>query len=94
MPTAVRCEALVRELRAVWKHVSAERGGKAAPGWRPRPALLAAASRLRNVSLEPLVRLALRADRTIKGREVGDPWDALAMLVARFVGVSALSDAA
>jgi DNA polymerase III subunit delta len=86
--------ALGRELRAVWKHLLAERGGKSAPGWRPRPALLAAAQRLRNLPLEPLVRLAVRADRTIKGREIGDPWDALAMLVARFVGVSALSDAA
>jgi hypothetical protein len=38
--------------------------------------------------------MAVRVDRTIKGRQVGDPWDALAVLVARLAGVNTLSDAA
>ncbi|HKE44895.1 MAG TPA: DNA polymerase III subunit delta [Steroidobacteraceae bacterium] len=86
---------LSRELRALWQHLSQERGGRSAPAWqRPSPALLAAAQRARNVDFTDLVTLAVRADRTIKGRNPGDAWDALALLAARLAGVRTLADAA
>jgi hypothetical protein len=56
--------------------------------------LLAAAQRARNLNLPNLLSLAVRADRTIKGRNPGDPWDVLALLVARLAGARALADAA
>ena len=87
--------AVSRELRALWQHLSRESGGRPAPGWqRPHPGLLAAAHRVRNLPIGDFVRMAVRVDRTIKGRQVGDPWDALAVLVARLAGVNTLSDAA
>jgi hypothetical protein len=49
---------------------------------------------LRKEPIADFVRLAARVDRTIKGREIGDPWDALVTLVARVAGVSTLSEAA
>ncbi len=80
---------------ALWQHLSRESSGRSAPGWqRPQPGLLAAADRVRNRPIADFVRMAVRVDRTIKGRQVGDPWDALAMLVARLAGVNTLSDAA
>ncbi|HZF26160.1 MAG TPA: DNA polymerase III subunit delta [Steroidobacteraceae bacterium] len=86
---------LSRELRALWQHLSQERSGRSPPAWqRPNPALLAAAQRARNLNISELVSLAVRADRTIKGRQMGDPWDALAMLVAQLAGVRTLADAA
>src|SRR5262245_10367519 len=86
---------LSRELRALWQHLSQERGGRSPPAWqRPNPALLAAAQRARNLDPAQLLNLAVRADRTIKGRTTGDPWDALALLVARLAGVRTLADAA
>lgn len=87
--------AVSRELRALWQHLWRESGGRPAPGWqRPHPGLLAAAHRVRNLPIGDFVRMAVRVDRTIKGRQVGDPWDALAVLVARLAGVNTLSDAA
>ena len=87
--------AVSRELRALWQHLSRASSGRSAPdGATPQPGLLAAAHRVRNQPIGEFVRMAVRADRTIKGREIGDPWDALAMLVARLAGVNTLSDAA
>ena len=87
--------AINRELLQLRRYLSEERGGRSAPAWqRPNPALLAAAQRLRNLPAGELVRLAVRADRTIKGRNSGDPWDALALLVARLAGVRSLPEAA
>ncbi len=87
--------AVNREVRALRQHLSQERSGHSPPAWqRPNPALLAAAQRARNLPVGELVRLAVRADRTIKGRNAGDPWDVLALLIARLAGVCALPDAA
>src|SRR5262245_48531751 len=87
--------AVTRELWALWQQSSRDQSGRGAPAWqRPNPALLAAAHRLRKVPIADFVRLAVRVDRTIKGREIGDPWDALVTLVARVAGVSTLSEAA
>ena len=46
----------------------------------------AAAKRLGKKAIPSLVRQAVEADRTIKGRRRGDPWDVLELLIGRFSG--------
>jgi len=82
--------SLTRELRNLW----ALRSG-AAPargGWMP-PAQVAALERARRrLPRFPFARLAaraLRADRMIKGRLQGEPWDELLLLAAEFCGLRA-----
>ena len=82
--------AITRELRYLW---SLKQGYD--PSRRPGPRLtsaqLAALERARpRVSRLPFARLssrALRADRMIKGRLAGDPWDELTLLCAEFCGL-------
>ena len=58
-------------------------GGGGARGWqRPNVALEAAVRRARRLSLRSLMVRAARADRMIKGRLGGDPWDEMALLAA------------
>lgn len=82
--------ALIRELRNLW---SVRRGDDPArrPGPRLTPGQLAALERARpRVGRLPFARLssrALRADRMIKGRLAGDPWDELTLLCAEFCGL-------
>ncbi|MFM7433032.1 MAG: hypothetical protein ACKO3O_05995, partial [Gammaproteobacteria bacterium] len=61
------------------------------PGPRLTSAQLAALERARpRASRLPFARLssrALRADRMIKGRLAGDPWDELTLLCAEFCGL-------
>ncbi|MEY4356907.1 MAG: hypothetical protein RL469_233 [Pseudomonadota bacterium] len=81
--------SLVRELRNMW---SLRRGDDPArrPGPRLPPAQLAALERARpRAARLPFARLAsraLRADRMIKGRLAGDPWDEMLLLCAEFCG--------
>jgi DNA polymerase-3 subunit delta len=75
--------ALLRELRLMW---SMRQGGEPARGPRMPPAYAAAAERARR----PFARLAsraLRADRMIKGRLAGEPWDEILLLSAEFCGL-------
>lgn len=82
--------AITRELRNLW---SMRRGDD--PARRPGPRLtstqLAALERARPRAAKlPFARLssrALRADRMIKGRLAGDPWDELTLLCAEFCGL-------
>jgi len=82
--------AITRELRNLW---SLKQGDD--PSRRPWPRLtsaqLAALERARpRASRLPFARLssrALRADRMIKGRLAGDPWDELTLLCAEFCGL-------
>lgn len=82
--------AITRELRNLW---SIRRGDD--PARRPGPRLtstqLAALERARPRAAKlPFARLssrALRADRMIKGRLAGDPWDELTLLCAEFCGL-------
>jgi DNA polymerase-3 subunit delta len=82
--------ALIRELRNLW---SLRRGDDPArrPGPRLTPGQLAALERARpRAGRLPFARLssrALRADRMIKGRLAGDPWDELTLLCAEFCGL-------
>lgn len=78
--------ALSSGLRAVW---NAAGGRPAVPHWQRPPAGLADANRRIGLPLiAELVDEAATVDRTIKGRASGDPWDALARLVARFSGLA------
>jgi DNA polymerase-3 subunit delta len=78
--------ALSSGLRSVW---NAARGRPAVPHWQRPPAGLADATRRLGLPLiAALVGEAAIVDRTIKGRASGNPWDALARLVARFSGLA------
>ena len=69
----------LRELSAAL----ARPGGSGARGWqRPSPGLEAAVRRAPRLSLRALMLRAARADRMIKGRLGGDPWDEMALLAA------------
>jgi DNA polymerase-3 subunit delta len=82
--------SLCRALRSVWRELQG--AGKPAadlPYWlqKQQVHVTAAARRLGKPAIPPLIKAAARADRTIKGRLRGDPWDAMTALVARFAGV-------
>lgn len=82
--------SITRELRNLW---ALRRGGDPSrrPGPRPSPAQLAALERAQaRVARMPFARLAsraFRADRMIKGRLAGDPWDELTLLCAECCGL-------
>jgi hypothetical protein len=84
---------VVRELREMW---ALRRGDDPSrrPGPRPPPPRLAALERARPRAVRlPYARLAsraLRADRMIKGRLAGDPWDELVLLCAEACGLRPL----
>lgn len=82
--------SITRELRNLW---SLRRGDDPSrrPGPRPSPSQLAALERARpRAARMPFARLAsraLRADRMIKGRLAGDPWDEMTLLSAECCGL-------
>lgn len=71
--------ALTRALREVSAAVAA-RGGRPRRWQRPSAALDAAVRRAAHLSSRALMLRAARADRMIKGRLGGDPWDEMALL--------------
>jgi DNA polymerase III subunit delta len=81
--------AMLRELRLMWSMRQGGDPGRAGP--RMPPAYAAAAERARRrVGRLPFARLAsraLRADRMIKGRLSGEPWDEILLLAAEFCGL-------
>jgi DNA polymerase-3 subunit delta len=81
---------LCRELRAVVAERRNPGGGfhgRGPQGQRRAAAITAAARRLGGPRLRSLAHLAGRADRAIKGRGEGRPWDELEALVASLAGV-------
>ena len=82
--------SLTRELRQLWSLRQGAPAGRG--GWVP-PAQAAALERARaRLPRFPFARLAaraLRADRMIKGRLQGEPWDELLLLAAEFCGLRA-----
>ncbi|MFM7397235.1 MAG: DNA polymerase III subunit delta [Gammaproteobacteria bacterium] len=82
--------SITRELRNLW---SLRRGDDPSrrPGPRLSPSHLAALDRARpRAARMPFARLAsraLRADRMIKGRLAGDPWDEMTLLCAECCGL-------
>ena len=85
--------AISREMRYLWALKSGEDPTRL-PGPRLPPAHRAALDRARpRAGRLPFARLtsrALRADRMIKGRLGGDPWDELALLCGECCGVRAV----
>lgn len=84
--------SLVRELRRLWE-LRQDPGAAQRAGARSSPAQSAALERAaRRASSTPFARLAsraLRADRMIKGRLSGSPWDEMLLLAAETCGVRA-----
>ena len=77
--------ALARAARDLW----AARAGGQASGWgRPAAALSQGAQRAPRLPFAAIARRAERADRMIKGRLAGEPWDELALLVAQICAVA------
>jgi DNA polymerase III subunit delta len=85
--------AVSRELRYFWALRSGDDPARL-PGPRMPPAHRAALDRARpRAARLPFARLAsraLRADRMIKGRLAGDPWDELALLCSECCGIRAV----
>jgi DNA polymerase-3 subunit delta len=76
--------ALTRALRDLW---TARTGGAAPPAWQRRTAALGkAVQRAPRLSFPALAQRAVRADRMIKGRLIGDAWDEMALLVTELCG--------
>ena len=82
--------SITRELRNLWSLRRGEDPSRR-PGPRLSPAQLAALERARpRAARMPFARLssrALRADRMIKGRLAGDPWDEMTLLCAECCGL-------
>jgi DNA polymerase III subunit delta len=74
--------ALTKALRDLWGEVSSPAGG-GSRGWqRQAAALQKAVRRAPRLSFRTLTLRAARADRMIKGRLQGDPWDEMALLAS------------
>ena len=81
--------ALTKALRDAW---NARGGAPRAANWQRQSAALArAAARAPRLSFTALTLRAARADRMIKGRLTGDPWDELALLTAELCGETILA---
>lgn len=81
--------SVAKAMRDTWSAYSS--GGKA-PSWARQAAALDSA--LRRAPRLPFLRLtvrATRADRMIKGRQSGEPWDEIALLIMDMCGTPALS---
>ena len=77
--------ALTKAARDLW----AARAGGQAGGWgRSSAALAQGARRASRLPFAALARRAERADRMIKGRLPGEPWDELALLAAQICAAS------
>ena len=77
--------AVTRALRDLW---TAGAEGAAPPVWQRRSAALAKAlQRAPRLPFAALAQRAARADRMIKGRLTGDPWDEMALLVGELCGL-------
>ena len=76
--------AITRALRDLW---AAHAGATAPPAWQRRSAALAKAlRRAPQLSFAALAQRAARADRMIKGKESGDAWDEMALLITQLCG--------
>jgi len=74
--------ALTKALRDLWGELSSPAGG-GSRGWqRQAAALQKAVGRAPRLSFRTLTLRAARADRMIKGRLQGDPWDEMALLAS------------
>jgi DNA polymerase III subunit delta len=74
--------ALTKALRDLWSELSSPAAGRARGWQRQAAALQKAVRRAPRLSFRALTLRAARADRMIKGRLEGDPWDEMALLAS------------
>jgi DNA polymerase-3 subunit delta len=78
--------ALTKAMRELWSTITQPQAG-AMRGWqRQAVALEKGARRARSLLFDELTIRAERADRMIKGRLAGDPWDEMALLALEICG--------
>jgi DNA polymerase-3 subunit delta len=77
--------SLAREIRNAWG--TTQNDGYNARSWqRPSPSLDIARKRAPRLPFARLSARIARADRMIKGRQAGDPWDEMALTIVEFSG--------
>ncbi len=74
--------SLSKAVRDLWNSLSGPPGGGARPWQRQTAALQKGQRRARQLSFRQLAARAARADRMIKGKDVGNAWDEIALLAA------------
>lgn len=79
--------ALTKAQRDLWEGLTHPPGGGPSKGWaRQAAALEKGLRRARRLPFEQLALRAERADRMIKGRLTGEPWDEMALLALEICG--------
>jgi DNA polymerase-3 subunit delta len=75
--------SLSKAVRDLWSSLTGAPGGGAGRPWqRQTAALQKGQRRARQLSFRQLAARAARADRMIKGKDVGDAWDEISLLAA------------
>lgn len=83
--------ALTKAQRDLWNGLTRPPGGGPSKGWmRQAVALEKGLKRARRLPFEQLTLRAERADRMIKGRLPGEPWDEMALLALEICGCPVL----
>ncbi len=82
--------ALTKAVRDLWACVTAAPGSRPRVWGRQAAALDKGARRASRLPYTSLTARAARADRMVKGRMVGDPWDEMSLLAAEICGTPAL----
>ena len=82
--------SVTKAMRDTWAGFASP-GGKSQPWARQAAALDAAIRRAPRLPFLRLTVRAARADRMIKGRQSGEPWDEIALLILDMCGTPALS---
>jgi DNA polymerase-3 subunit delta len=78
--------ALTKAMRDLWSSMTAPPGARPKAWGRQAVALEKGARRAPRLPFSSLATRAGRADRMVKGRLVGDPWDEMALLAAEICG--------
>lgn len=82
--------ALTKAARDLWSCVSSAPGARPRVWGRQAAALDRGARRAPRLPYDALTARASRADRMVKGRMFGNPWDEMALLAAEICGAPAL----
>ena len=82
--------ALTKAIRDLWNAIESHDGSRPKTWQRQAAALEKGVRRASRLSFPALTLRASRADRMVKGRLQGDPWDEMALLAAELCGRPAL----
>jgi DNA polymerase-3 subunit delta len=74
--------SLSKAVRDLWTSLSGPPAGGSRPWQRQTAALQKGQRRVRQLSFRQLAARAARADRMIKGKDVGNAWDEISLLAA------------